>query len=466
MGSDAPPDKGFLRSKMKHVSRNSQLLERARDTLLAAQNALPLADDVDRLHRDLETALERGYFNPEEEARIKQVFSRYLHVRNALHQTLNSLRPLLPKFGRPLQAESRQAFVAAWLSGCMLMRSARFMVNRYHDHKQVRRLLNRADPVFGIPEGMFDRIQKGSTRPATLMRYLRALYFYERQESRLAAFAEDPLTGPLLEALDKEKPYLETQKRQHAAAYAACEWFRIRSRPSRQYHAVMWGLFEASGRAIAEMRNPFHRKRVRRQVRKQLASELRPGDVLITRHDDAMSNLFLPGFWPHAAFVIGTPAQREKLGVKMKPDQAARAQQPICIVEAKKDGVRFRSLRETLTVDNFVVLRPAFASDEERRTAVERALSHEGKLYDFEFDFTRSDRLVCTEVVYRSLDGLPNIHFDLIRKAGRFTLPAEELMKQGLAKGFLSVFLCYGLKGNQMQRGDRAKSLIERSLQI
>ncbi len=222
---------------------------------------------------------------------------------------------------------------------------------------------------------------------------------------------------------------------------------------------------EVSGRAIAEMRNPLHRKRVRRGARKRLHELMQPGDVLFTRHDDAMSNLFLPGFWPHSSFVIGTETQRHQLGVDMKPDQAERARPPICILEGKKDGVRFRALRETLSVDAFLLLRPRYSSPQQQKEAVEHALQHEGKLYDFEFDFTRSDRLVCTEVVYRSLEGHDGFHFDLIRKAGRVTLPAEDLLRQALDSGRMDVIAVAGLKGNHFYEGTRAAGIVTRTLQ-
>jgi len=37
--------------------------------------------------------------------------------------------------------------------------------------------------------------------------------------------------------------------------------------------------------------------------------------------------------------------------------------------------------------------------------ATARGLTHEGKPYNFDFDFTRSGRMVCTQVVYRSYEG-------------------------------------------------------------
>lgn len=449
---------------MTNITTHSQL-HRATATLLAAAEAMPRAEEVERLREKLAPARDRGYFTPDEEAEIRRLFSRYLHVRGALHQTLRSMRPMAPRFGRRVDRTSRRAFVAAWLSGCMLMRAARFMEKAFHDEPMTRKLLNQAEPAYNIPPGTLDAIHASATRPHTLLRYFRAARCAELRREELEALRNDPLTGPLLALLDLEQPFIETQKRRHAESWARCRVDRWRNHPSRQYHKVMWGLFEASGRAIAEMRNPLHRKRVSGRVRRRVGRGLLPGDLLVTRHDDALSNLFLPGFWPHAALVIGHPEQRLALGADVSEDRTARSQRPVCVLEAKKDGVRFRSLRETLSVDAFVWLRPRFTSDAARRELVERALSHEGKLYDFEFDFTRADRLVCTEVVYRSIDGVDGLAFQLIRKAGRFTLPAEDLLRQALASGRFDVVEVYGLRGNQTVSGPRARELLERSLE-
>ncbi|MGH9888061.1 MAG: hypothetical protein ACREBE_21185, partial [bacterium] len=60
------------------------------------------------------------------------------------------------------------------------------------------------------------------------------------------------------------------------------------------------------------------------------------------------------------------------------------------------------------------------------------SLSHVGKPYDFEFDFSQSHRLVCTGLVYRSYDGRGPISLSLVRRFGRFTLTCDELCEQAL----------------------------------
>ena len=69
---------------------------------------------------------------------------------------------------------------------------------------------------------------------------------------------------------------------------------------------------------------------------------------------------------------------------------------------------------------------------ESLKQAIDRAFFHEGKDYDFSFDFTRSDRMVCTEVIYRALDGLEGTTFPLTLRAGRLTLAAADLV--GMAR--------------------------------
>ena len=51
---------------------------------------------------------------------------------------------------------------------------------------------------------------------------------------------------------------------------------------------------------------------------------LQPGDVLVTRHDHAFTNLFLPGYWPHAALYLGPGEQLQPLTERLREDAAYR----------------------------------------------------------------------------------------------------------------------------------------------
>ena len=182
---------------------------------------------------------------------------------------------------------------------------------------------------------------------------------------------------------------------------------------------------------------------------------LEPGDVIITRHDDAASNLFLPGFWPHGALYIGTETERKKIDSTGETWQRHPCPEPNCVLEARKDGVLFRPLDDTLNVDACVVLRPKLPIDQIRQ-ALARAMTHHGKRYDFEFDFRRSDRLVCTEVIYRAFHGIGDVEFELKTRAGRVCLSAEDLLDCAVANRFFDVIVVYGSSGNRFVTGERA----------
>jgi hypothetical protein len=163
-----------------------------------------------------------------------------------------------------------------------------------------------------------------------------------------------------------------------------------------------------------------------------------PGDVLVVRKEFAVTNYFLPGYWPHAALYLGRAEDLQRMGIadhdNVRPRWAQLldpdTSQPRRVFEAMKDGVRIRPLDSPFRADSVVVLRPRLDPDHVA-AALARGLVHEGKAYDFDFDFTRSDRLVCTEVVYRSYEGVGTVHFDLTRRAGRLTLSGSDLVADG-----------------------------------
>ena len=232
---------------------------------------------------------------------------------------------------------------------------------------------------------------------------------------------------------------------------------------------MVFMLFEATGSDIAELKIPLVKnirapKRVTPKVIEDLKPQLRPGDVFITRHDDAMSNVFLPGFWPHGALYIGSAEERLAMGLDVVSDGTIKSDKAINILEAKKDGVLLRNIENTLAVDAFAVLRPRL-TEADIKKALNKALSHAGKLYDFVFDFGTSDRLVCTEVIYRAYHGVGFIDFELSSKAGRKCLSAEDFLNQAISNNWFDPILVYGVDEDISLIGDDAKRALSNSFE-
>ena len=408
-----------------------------------------------------ERAAERGYFTPDEDERIRRVFANYLQSRAVLLLLLNDLRSALPR-RRANPEEYLKVFAVGFTAALILVRLGRSLVDAFETVKVIRKKLDEAEPRYAIPPGQFSEIYRSVTRPRNILGFHKALIFAEFKRDALMALADDPVVASVIPTLAKEMGRVDEVGRYDGGRIIRHRLHRMRQAPKQQIKGVLFTLFKMSGSAIAEMQNPFHRKRVTRRIRRKMEAMLEPGDVIITRHDDALSNLFLPGFWPHGAMYIGTEAQRRALGVELSPERERKALDPYAVLEAKKDGVLFRPLLETLHVDSFTVLRPRLSS-EERAQALSNGATHEGKLYDFEFDFCRADKLVCTEVVYRTFHGVGPVNFELKTRSGRACLSAEDVLDSALDDNFFEVLCVYGVGNNRLVTGVEARDVLERS---
>ena len=262
-----------------------------------------------------------------------------------------------------------------------------------------------------------------------------------RYQPRLELLANDAVVGPLVGDLARREKWLDTSKRNYLGRFTSYLSHTLRRRGIVAMSRTLAQVMEGVGRTASGI-GGRPRKRVNDQTRQQIVALLEPGDVLVTRHDHVLTNLFLPGFWPHAALHIGTSVEREKRGINIGAEQRVRWSGKLCVLEALKDGVRFRSLSKTLAVDHVLVLRPQL-DNSVIDAAITRACKHEGKPYNFDFDFFNADSLVCTEVIYRAFDGLGGISFPLTLRAGRQTLSAEDLVAFALATDYLEPVALY-----------------------
>jgi hypothetical protein len=184
---------------------------------------------------------------------------------------------------------------------------------------------------------------------------------------------------------------------------------------------------------------------------------LEPGDILLCRSEWYLSNVGLPGFWPHAALYIGTPEQRRsyfddadvrawsraegaedfeallraKFGAAWTNAAGKSEGHEVRVIESISEGVSFTALEHTAGCDSFAVLCPRLAK-RDKAAAILRAFQFAGRPYDFNFDFRTDSALVCTELVckaYEAGTGKAGLQFPVVQVLGRPVTPANEMVR-------------------------------------
>jgi hypothetical protein len=204
-----------------------------------------------------------------------------------------------------------------------------------------------------------------------------------------------------------------------------------------------------------------HQSLITQQQIHTLQSRLEPGDVLLERREWYLSNIGLPGFWPHAALYIGTPEQRQNFftdqgvshwvkqqGIDSGEFEALLQQRypqaytesltadqdnhTTRLIEAISEGVVFTSLEHSADADSLAVLRPKLDKLAKAK-AILQAFHYSGRPYDFNFDFLTDSELVCTELVYKAYEATQDkagLSLPVVEIMGRLATPANEIVKQ------------------------------------
>ena len=412
---------------------------------------------------------ERGYFTPTEDEEVRHLLVSYWQSRNALVELIVAFRNDVE-----LERDYRQpGFLVAFSAALVLVDAGRFLREQVHHRPIVRAKLNEPEPHFGIPAGTYDTVQVSLTRVTHAWHLYQAGLYFNEHQSELRALAQQPIFAPLVEVIDRLAPRLQVDLGSFTLARVRSRTRQLSTAVRRDLlHRALYGLQKLAGELASNIRiKRSHCPCLPPAVAAELRATLRPGDVLITRKEHALTNYFLPGYWPHAALFLGDCDALQGLGiaehVNLKPRWsrllACDASEPFRVLEAMKDGVWIRSLASPFAVDAISVLRPRLGPPEIAE-ALSRGLFHEGKAYDFDFDFTRSDRLVCTEVVYRSYEGISGSHFRLTRRAGRLTLSAEDLIHMALERNVLEPLAAFSPQHvTSLATGPEAEALLRKT---
>jgi len=428
------------------MSNQKKIISSLARTLQSLEMSLPEIEAEALSQSNLQKIIELKYFKPEQDEKIAEWFTKFLSLRGSLWEIIDEVHEQVTVGLKNIQSyEEYQFFVIGYVAACHVVRLDRFLLEKFATHTFIQRKLNEGFPEKNVLRKQYTHIFESFIAIENAQRMLAVMKHASKERSKLKVLANDPDVGYFINNLYKYRSVLDDSKQNYLERGVHFIKHALKRRGATIKQHTQFKVLEASGRAFSEMVNKKG-KLVTSEVREQVRELLQPGDVMVTRHKYALTNLFLPGFWPHAAFYVGSSEERDALGIELEAHTYKKWHSDKCTFEALKDGVLFRPLEETLAVDGFVILRPTI-SQAGIRKAIERIVIHEGKQYNFDFDFFRSDRLVCTELMYRAYDGIEHMDIQLKERAGRPTLSAEDLCDLALDTNMFKAVAIYGVKG-------------------
>lgn len=344
------------------------------------------------------------------------------------------------KLRKARRGKALLVYAASFMAG---YRSALDFLDRSENDPGLHALLDEAVPETGLPKGAYAKYKFRFLNAARAAEFvaLEALLRAELAEDfpQLRAAIEEDARRIIEHGLGRgeELTARNALKIVEQAGFGA--WFPVQA-----------GVAEWMG--DTKVLRPG-RSLVSQQQIEALGPRLEPGDILLERREWFLSNVGLPGYWPHAALYTGTPEERRAYFADKAVEEWARKQgaadfeallssraprayaeslaaeggHPYRVLEAISEGVSWTTLEHSSDADAVAVLRPRL-SKREKAEALLRAIGYQGRPYDFDFDFGTDAALVCTELVYKSYEptkGFKGLRLPLTSTLGRWATPAN-----------------------------------------
>ncbi len=377
----------------------------------------------------------RNWFSQSDNDAVRQLLLGYVNYRAALLRIIWKYQHYEEAGG---ESTRLRAFLASYTAATALYGASLKFVRLFEDAPDARRKLNEAEPLWEIPPDIYNTVRRNLADPENLQMLLRANHHYRNWRGDFArhGLATNSPFDAFHASIADSEPGIAAMSAAAVKAGVASPLRDARNTGKEAYYRAQ--SFIATWIGDTKVREPRDGKPlIQPQQVTSLRRQLKPGDVLLERRNWYLSNAFLPGYWPHSALYVGTAEDLRRMGLDrdervarrwadfQRRDEHGRER---VILEAISEGVVFTTLEHSVgEADSAAFLRPRLP-EAKIKEAIARAFSHAGKPYDFEFDFFSTDKLVCSELVFRAYDG--ELTFPLVDVLGRKTLPPIELVRQ------------------------------------
>ena len=134
-------------------------------------------------------------------------------------------------------------------------------------------------------------------------------------------------------------------------------------------------------------------------------NSLRPMDIILEKSPFVLTDKLIPGHYGHVAIYLGTKTQLEEIGMWNHPDIVPHHDEIEAgntILEAVRPGVRLNSVEGFMNIDEYTIMRKTdgLMSSAQVSEQISRGIDQLGKDYDFNFDISTLEKIVCSELIY------------------------------------------------------------------
>ncbi|MBF0410058.1 MAG: hypothetical protein HQM10_22130 [Candidatus Riflebacteria bacterium] len=361
------------------------------------------------------------------EENISNWFFSFRNVRRALNYKAVKLENFSRKPGLS-DIQRQRALKVSFAAAILWFKSAVYLYDRPTKIKMLDKKLNEANPELNIAEYEADEIEKtvadSKIRDAIDEGFDKSL--------KLINFSDD-FDKFYLSNIVKSYEYIKAKR--PPTFIARLE--KITDLAAQKIFKEYYPLHSAISVWIGDQKYAPGKKPLISWDRVgEMKDKLKPGDIILERENWFMSNIFLPGFWPHSILYVGTVEDLRKMGLADHPAVAKHLKEyserdhlgfEKRIIEAVSDGVVMNSLEEACDADYICAFRPRL-SEKEIKEVIIKAFGYVGRRYDFMFDFQTEDEIVCSELIYRSFRD--KLSLTLSKIAGRWALPSLNIVKK------------------------------------
>ena len=395
----------------------------------------------------------KNYFSNKQYDQIERLYFRYTLCTRSLLDIVNAYKDISNK--SKFKKNNAQAFILGYSASLTLYKYSAELILQTSGNELLIKKLNEEYPRTEIKGDGLNYIISNLTEPNNIKNIDIANEFFKRQiiENNKLYESTDlfPFVDELINYTKTLSKEYESYKKTILDNYTilplqAAEIMQVATIEETvnnmvddaggQLKAIQEFLFTI----MADVRMPLVEGiKFSRRQKKQIIKSLKPGDIILTFSSGYLSNIFLPGYFKHVLSYTGkNNLKKNKFlnQVQLKDNQKKYIQSDHDIIEANSDGVRTEELDSYLNgyANRIIAFRPNL-NDDEIQLILKNLYSFLGIDYDFDFDLTSGEKQACTEIIYRSYNGIGNINLDLDDVLGITTLTGDNLLNYFINDG-------------------------------